>query len=513
MLAIGFTIPLAAEPEQCFNQITPNDMYSSTECAWSGAFIVAGGLSAGMWVFIRALSMNVQICWDIVPGRKFFYYSQALGWGVPAVLFTATMTVTGVSFRFGKECDVNHQNSMKDFWGPLMGFIGAAALLQLITFAYCLRVYLRNLFTDSAAPSSNGSTSGLPSHVGSTRTQGQAARVVMRRVKKVLWLQWRGIAIVTIMLVNVIFFSVVFVWLDSLQSQVQNHFSEVEPWLECLALHPTDKNACLPYVGSWIVNESTVVAVLLLLSFGGIQIFMFVARPSLFPAWKNFVLSKFTSRQEFISLDARPDVMRSTSRQELVHKQGRGSVTFEMQKPSLSMNADDKVYSPTYTEISSPGDTYRSPSQMNRDESNRNSYNSNYGRGRIPPEYLTRGTPNTETTSPPTPAYNGISLHRQDSDYFTQQRPATSGGEGRQQHELSSGQGLQRAASSQSQSSDRRYRAPTHSFSAPRNSSTLSRSFDPRETYSRGGLALNPPSEVGESEEDLQKALRANKIW
>lgn len=60
MITLGFTIPLAAQPEQCYNEITPNDMYSLQECAWSGAFIVAGGLCATMWIFIRALSMNLQ---------------------------------------------------------------------------------------------------------------------------------------------------------------------------------------------------------------------------------------------------------------------------------------------------------------------------------------------------------------------------------------------------------------------------------------------------------------------
>ncbi|MBE7200056.1 MAG: hypothetical protein INR70_19925, partial [Parafilimonas terrae] len=96
-ITLGFTIPLGAKPEQCYNDITPNDMYTSTECAWSGAFILAGGLCAAMWIFIRALSMNLQICWDIVPGRKFFYISQAAGWGIPAAFFTAIMAVTATA--------------------------------------------------------------------------------------------------------------------------------------------------------------------------------------------------------------------------------------------------------------------------------------------------------------------------------------------------------------------------------------------------------------------------------
>lgn len=508
MIAIGFTIPLAAQPNQCYNEITPNDMYSSAECAWSGAFIVAGGISATMWVFIRALSMNLQICWDIVPGRKFFYFSQAFGWGIPAVLFTATMTVTGVSFRFGKECDVNHEDSMRDFWGPLIAFAGAAGILQLMTFGYCLKVYLKNLFTDQdGQSSSNASGSGLPSYNGSVRQQ--TARVVWRRLQKVLWLQWRGICIVTIILVDVIFFAIVFVWLDGLQSSVLQDFSRIEPWLACLAYHPTDKGACLQYVGNWVVNESTVAAVLFLLSLTGVEVFLFLARPSFFSAWVEFFESKFRSRQEFVSLDARQNVVRTNSEQKLInYHRGHERTTFEMQKPgepqSLTLDMDSKTLSPTTTDLSSPSDVYRSPLQTNRyspsgDTDIRNSASSSLiGKGRIPPEYVGRLTPDIAPGSPPTPVvrYDSISLktslRRPDGDYFSQSRPGSPG----------------RTGSGQSQNGERRYQPPNHSFSVPqapsRQSSLRSVTFgDPRDTYSRGGLALNPPSEAGESQEDL----------
>jgi hypothetical protein len=508
MIAIGFTIPLTAQPEKCYNEITPNDMYSSTTCAWSGAFIVAGGLSADMWIFIRALSMNLQICWDIVPGRKFFYASQALGWGIPAVLFCATMTVTGVSFRFGRECDVNHANSMADFWGPLMAFAGASGVLQLMTFAYCIRVYLKNLFTDESDASTQASGSALPSYQGSVRTQ--TARVVWRRLQKVLWLQWRGICIVTIILVDVIFFSIVFVWLDGLQSKVNNDFSRVEPWLICLALHPTDKDACLSYVGSWLVNQATVVAVLLLLSLAGLQVFLFLARPSLLPAWIEFFQEKFSSRSEFVSLDAKRDNARTSSKQELVnYHRGHESTTFEMQKPGhpIGLDIESKgAMSPSETMVSSPSEVYRSPLKIGRMDSGagsdiRNSASSSLvNGGRLPHEFASHQTPEPGPGSPPTPVvrYDSISLNQRNSDYFsTQNRLGTPTGP------------QQRPPSSRSQNSERRYNPPTTSFSVPqapsRQSSlrSVSVSFDPRETYSRGGLALNPPSEAGESQEDL----------
>lgn len=521
-IALGFTIPLGARPEQCYNEITPNDMYTSTECAWSGAFIIAGGMCAAMWIFIRALSMNLQICWDIVPGKKFFYISQAAGWGIPAAFFTAVMAVTGVSFRFGNACHVNHKNAMADFWGPLLGMAGGAGVLQLMTFAYCIRVYLKNLFADQSGPSqSSASGSGLPSYTGSVRTQ--TARAVWRRLQKVLWLQWRGICIVTIILVDVIFFSIVFVQLDRTQTNARQDDSleEISPWIVCLIGSGGDKDECLSYVSEWLVNDAAVTAVLVLLGLAGVQVFLFLTRPSIFPAWIDLFRNKFSSRQEFVSLDARPEAMRSQSKQGFVsYTRGHESTTFEMQSPTspierqrsnivkrMSYDIDSKAMSPTETTISSPQEAYRSP-YLDRPRSA--SPNPNQAPGHpnaMSPEMMSPG-------SPPTPVvrYDSISLHRQPSDYFTHGRPtrgATTSTSNPPRPTTSRGE-PPRSGSAQS---ERRYQPPNSSFSAPmspsRQSSMRSVTFETRDVYSRGGLDLNPPSEAGESQEDLTQSARA----
>lgn len=66
---MGFIIPLAAKPQQCADAITPNDMGSSRVCGLSGAFLIAGGWGAVLWVFLRALSLHVQICWQVAVGK------------------------------------------------------------------------------------------------------------------------------------------------------------------------------------------------------------------------------------------------------------------------------------------------------------------------------------------------------------------------------------------------------------------------------------------------------------
>ncbi|KAF7195192.1 hypothetical protein HII31_03398 [Pseudocercospora fuligena] len=485
MITLGFAIPLGARPQQCYDAITPNDMYTSNACAWGGAFIIAGGLTAMMWIFIRALSMNLQICWDIVPGRKFFYISQLAGWGVPAILFTITITITGVSFRFGNACHVNHENSMGDFWGPLLAMAGMAAILQVGTFGYCIHVYLKNLWTDGSDVSTNASSGGLPSYQGSVRTM--TARAVYRRLKKVLWLQWRGICIVSIVLVDVIFFSIVFVSLDGMQTSITNDWEKVKPWLFCLAQYPNDKNKCLPLVQGWLVNEPTVVAVLLLLALMGLQVFLLLTRPSFFPAWWDYFRSKVSPKhQEFVSLDARPEIMRSNSNAELLkYQRGHQATTFEMQSKSPFVNtADLDMKNTTSSTLTSPDDTYRSP--LSRGESPAIDPTApTFGRGRIPSEYIGRITPSPGDASvfPDRPTYQ--------TDYFDPPTRPTI------------------VVRRDSEHSERRYRAPNSSFAQPnapsRASSTKSVSFDPRDTYSRGGLALNPPSEAGESQEDVSK--------
>jgi hypothetical protein len=96
----------------------------------------------------------------------------------------------------------------------------------------------------------------------------QSARAVYRRVSKIIWLQWRSIMIVTFILVDVIFFSVIFIYLNNIQSDLVQHYDNLEPWIMCLITHPKeeDRGQCLDLGASVFVNEATVNAILLMLS-------------------------------------------------------------------------------------------------------------------------------------------------------------------------------------------------------------------------------------------------------
>lgn len=208
--------------------------------------------------------------------------------------------MTGVSFRFGDVCHVNAAHSLADFWGPLLAIAGAATLVQLSTFGYCIKVYLQSMWNDDNTETQ--SSMGLPSYTTSVKTR--SPRAIYRRVRKVVYLQWRGITIVVFILVDVVFFSVVFIWLNSITSHATDEIEQAMPFLLCLLKNPNSHEQCTPLAEALFVNKSTVIAVLLMLSLAGLQVFILLVRTSMFTGWVDLVRCKFGNKREFVSLDA-----------------------------------------------------------------------------------------------------------------------------------------------------------------------------------------------------------------
>ena len=147
------------------------------------------------------------------------------------------------------------------------------------------------------------SSSGLPSYTTSVRTR--SAKAVYRRVRKVVWLQWRGITIVVFILVDVIFFSVVFIYLNSVETHAADDLEEALPFITCLVTNPTQVDNCYELGQSLFVNQSTVVAILIMLSLAGIQVFLLLVRGSFFTAWWQLFRRRLSKNGEFVSLDAK----------------------------------------------------------------------------------------------------------------------------------------------------------------------------------------------------------------
>ena len=234
-------------------------MHSSTVCGASGFLLLFGGWCGVMWAFLRSLSLHLQICWQVLVGRNFMWFAQAAGWGVPVLDIILALIFSGVSFRFGPTCHINHANSLADFWIPLLIFAGLTVIITFATFGYCINVYLASLKDNST--STEGS--GLQQYTSSVRTV--TPRQAYRRVRRVIALQWRGIAIVLIIIADVIFFSVVFVFQDTVIESVASNPKIAQAWVFCLINTEGDKMKCLPKTHNFVVNEATAMAVLLLL--------------------------------------------------------------------------------------------------------------------------------------------------------------------------------------------------------------------------------------------------------
>jgi len=301
-MSLGFVIPLASEPEQCFDKITPNSMETSSICASSAMFLILGGWAGVAWVFLRALSLHLQICWQLVVGRNFMWFAQVVGWGIPAVGVVLAFVLSGVSFRFGQTCHINHKNSLADLWIPLLVFSGMTLIIQFATFGYCIKVYLASLADNSA--STEGSN--LPSYTNSIRTM--TPKQAYRRVRRVIQLQWRGIAIILIIVADVIFFSIVFVFQDTTVEAVKHDQSIAEEWTKCIVLSGGDKAKCLHLAGSLAVDMPTVGAVLFLLGINGIWLLLLLGRWTMFEGWRDlFTSAPNRGKREFVSVDARLD--------------------------------------------------------------------------------------------------------------------------------------------------------------------------------------------------------------
>ncbi|KAJ5603296.1 hypothetical protein N7537_006252 [Penicillium hordei] len=299
-LSIAFIIPLGAKPEQCHNAITPNDMRSNLSCAFSGSLLLLGGWLVVIWSFIRTMAFHLQVCWEKVLGPKFMWTAFVCGFGIPAIGLTIMLILTGVSFRFGKICHINVTNGLYDYWIPVMVFAVAALFLQLSTMVYCTHIYLRSLF-DKSASTSGSSGTNLPSYSASIGTV--TARQAYRRIRRVLKLQWRGIALTSIILGNVLFFAVVFIGLDNAVAPTVENVKTAAPWLICLA-ETGDKDLCREYAAAIGPNEATLLAVVFLLSLVGFWNFILFARPSMFAGWLDLFHRKVTRRNEFVSADA-----------------------------------------------------------------------------------------------------------------------------------------------------------------------------------------------------------------
>ena len=292
--------------------------------------------------FLRSLSLHLQICWQVIPGRKLFWSSFIAGCTLPILFAALALGITGVSYRFGDTCHINHEKALADYWGPMLAFAAVATILQFTTFGFCLRIYIRSIFKDDPTSSNH---SALPSYTSSVRTvtAGQA----FLRIKKAIALQWRGIVIVLIIIGNVIFLAVVFVSMDNSTQDAKKDLSKAQPWLLCLVMSGGDKNECLDKASGLVIDQSTAMAVLIVLSLNGIWTLLFLGRISMAAAWINLVRRPFSRSHDFVSIDARRFSAdpRSYEKYEMITSPPTTLVTLKTPEPVVTSPPTDSALS------------------------------------------------------------------------------------------------------------------------------------------------------------------------
>jgi hypothetical protein len=156
--------------------------------------------------------------------------------------------------------------------------------------------------------SSSTNSSDLPSYTPSTRTT--SARVVWQRVKKIVMIQWRSMAVLAFLLVDIIFFSIVWIELDDAITKIhQGKTDHLMPFLACIIINPSmeERARCFPLGQEALISEKISVSVLLLLALTGLQTGLLMIRTTMWVGWKDLISSRFGRRKEFVSLDAKRD--------------------------------------------------------------------------------------------------------------------------------------------------------------------------------------------------------------
>jgi hypothetical protein len=180
----------------------------------------------------------------------------------------------------GGTCIPNPDGAFVTWFGWLIAFACLSAVIQFTTTGFCLAVYMRSFFRHDSAnfSTTTGGSAGSTKPVTPVRsnlnidptltsdTKGPpkhlAKRLAWRRVKKVLLLQWRSIVLSLFVIVETIYFGVIYVMQvrTSHQAAQPEHTEQIYKWTECLVLSQGDQAACLHLAKGLSLPEATAVA-------------------------------------------------------------------------------------------------------------------------------------------------------------------------------------------------------------------------------------------------------------
>ncbi|KAJ9664940.1 hypothetical protein H2201_004992 [Coniosporium apollinis] len=300
LITISFIIPLGTDPDLCYDQVTPHDMYSDMSCAWTGALLQVGGMGAVVWVLLRTAWLHIRICWDREPGLMFALFSMISGITIPAVFLASVLASSGVSYRTGQVCFANHDKSFAAYWAWLITFAGLSLVLQLITAVYCVYIFVRSQRREKARM-----RGGISSQTHRTAQEGGSqlrsgfervrhSSVEWRKIRRLFLLQWRGIAISILVVIQTVYFATTFINQDSKLDIGRTSAQDMlnfQAWGTCLVFAGGNKNPCLNLAEKITGGPHIVISSVVWAGLSGVICFFFLARTSMFTAWLTLLTS------------------------------------------------------------------------------------------------------------------------------------------------------------------------------------------------------------------------------
>ncbi|CRG83017.1 hypothetical protein PISL3812_00365 [Talaromyces islandicus] len=307
LLSITYVIPLAKTPNQCYNEITPNDNFSDSTCTATSTVLFIGVWLVVISCFFRTMSLHLFVVWEQKLGRKFKYISLASIFFGTILLVVLQQRVTGTSYQLGKVCYLKPIRGWFTFWTPLLGMAVVSFILQVWTLGYCLLNVFRGIWEDRAIAAyneennngdgsiihhtvnyeCNGGTANesQPSSVRSWRAQeqyhGGSRRNSLATQKLLTSMQWRPMFAAFGVLIYVALITAIFMMLRVEDTDPSEKFDD---WVSCITISG-DKNHCMPYLSNVGPDENLTVATFFLLAISGILGVIVVMRLDMITGW------------------------------------------------------------------------------------------------------------------------------------------------------------------------------------------------------------------------------------
>ncbi|KAL3478511.1 hypothetical protein BJX99DRAFT_104714 [Aspergillus californicus] len=266
-MSIAFIIPLGPSVEYCHDAITPNYWLSDNSCAASGSLILYGVWVLVIGCFFRSLSLYLQVRWDIEPGNRFRTIALTCIFAGSLAMLGIALGVSGVSYQVGKMCYTSYPHSIAAFWGPLIGLASISFLLQMVIMVYCIAGVITrggtarfSIFNLKRSRNSSVGDDGLP------RDALVPSGYTSFRIRRILQLQWRAIAIAVLVLLYVAYVGQAVM---RFRDPKGYDYEKLAPWMECLVRVKGDHRACKEYASIIQPNQATAVSALALLASGG----------------------------------------------------------------------------------------------------------------------------------------------------------------------------------------------------------------------------------------------------